>query len=357
MKKVILTTGGTGGHIYPALSIGDELRDQGVNILFVGTNIRMEKDIVPREGYRFIGLELYPLNSIKGLIAMIKGIFQGIKIVKRESPDAIISFGNYISIPMIISGILLRKKIYIQEQNATIGLANRVFFRFCKKIFLAFESSFDELPLKYERKIQVTGNPLRRQIINIKKEKEREILKADSKEKILLVTGGSLGAQEINEALLEVWGKIYSDKNLRLYWATGEKHYQEIIKKIDKNKIKTKDVIKPYFDNMLNLMAAADLVVCRAGALTISELIELEKPSILVPYRYKKVGQMENAKVLEEVGGTYVYSKDKGENVMEKALVLIEDKENLEKIKSGIRSLKRSNAAKLIVAALDIWRI
>lgn len=356
MKKVILTTGGTGGHIYPALAIGDELKEQNVDVLFVGTCIRMEKDIVPNAGYRFIGLELYPISSLKGVISLVKCIFKGFKIVKKENPDAIIAFGNYISLPILIGGILNRKKIYIQEQNATIGLANRVFFGFCKKIFLAFESSYDELPLKYEDRIVVTGNPLRKEIINIKRDEERELLKVDVDEKVLLVTGGSLGAQEINDAVITSWNKIYSNKNLRLYWATGEKHYQDINKKIDKDRIKTKDVIKPYFENMINIMAAADLVICRAGALTISELIELEKPSILIPYKYKKVGQVENAKVLEEVEATEVYTGDKAEEVIEKALKLLEDPTRLEEMKIKIRSLKQKNAAKEIVAALDIWR-
>lgn len=355
MKKVILTTGGTGGHIYPALAIADELKSNGIDILFVGTSMRMEKDIVPKAGYKFIGLELYPIKTLKSIFFLFKSILEAFKVVKVENPDAIISFGNYISIPILTAGILNKKKIYIQEQNATIGFANRFFFRFCEKIFLAFETSYDELPIKYEHKILVTGNPLRKEITNVDREKERAALKVDENEKVLLITGGSLGAKEINEAVLKEWSNIYENKNLRIYWATGEKSYHDIINKIER--IKTKDVIKPYFENMINIMAAADLVVCRAGALTISELIELEKPSILIPYKYKKVGQIENAKVLEEVQGTYVYTGNKGHLALERALKLIDDSEELKKISIKIKSLKRKNAVKDIVAALDIWRI
>lgn len=355
MKKVILTTGGTGGHIYPALSVAEELKENGIDVLFVGTSVRMEKDIVPKFGYRFIGLNIQVPKTLINFINYIKAIFQSIKIVKREKPDAIIGFGNYISIPILIAGVLLKKKIYIQEQNATVGLTNRLFFRFCKKIFLAFEASYDDLPIKYEEKILVTGNPLRKDILNIDRKVERENLKVSPNEKVLLITGGSLGAKEINDAVLQEWNRIYENKNLRIYWATGEKLYSEVTKKIDR--IKTKDVIKPYFDNMINIMAAADLVVCRAGALTISELIELEKPSVLIPYRYKKVGQIENAKILEEVQGTYVYTGSKGQLAIDKALDLIENQELLENISLKIKSLKRKNAAKEIVAVLDIWGI
>lgn len=355
MKKVIISTGGTGGHIYPALSVADELKENGVETLFIGTSVRMEKEIVPKQRYRFIGLDMHIPKNAVNIIKYIKCIFKCIKIVKNEKPDAIIGFGNYISVPVLIAGILLKKKIYIQEQNATVGMTNKIFYRFCKKIFLAFESSYDELPIKYEDKIVVTGNPLRKEILSMNRDKERENLKVEEKERILLITGGSLGATEINEAVLKEWNSIYERKNLRVYWATGKGNYLEVTKHLEKTK--TKDVIKPYFENMVNIMAAADLVVCRAGALTVSELIELEKPSILIPYRYKNVGQLENAKILEDVQGAYIYPGNKSDEAIEKALELIEDQKKLEEISSRIKVLKRKNAAKEIVAELDIWRV
>lgn len=110
MKKIILTTGGTGGHIYPALAVAEGLKLKNIDVLFVGTSIRMEKDIVPEAGFRFIGLDIKPPKNIKSILKYIKGVWQGIKIVAKEKPDAIIGFGNYISVPAIIGGILLRKK-------------------------------------------------------------------------------------------------------------------------------------------------------------------------------------------------------------------------------------------------------
>lgn len=127
LKKVILTTGGTGGHIYPALAVAQELKDRGVDVLFVGTSIRMEKDIVPKAGYRFIGLNIAPPKTIKNMFKYIRGIFQGFKIVMKEKPDAIIGFGNYISVPVVLAGIILRKKVYLQEQNANMGGMNKFF--------------------------------------------------------------------------------------------------------------------------------------------------------------------------------------------------------------------------------------
>lgn len=353
MKKIILTTGGTGGHIYPALAVAEELKKKGIEILFVGTKNRMEKDIVPESGYRFIGLDIYPPKTIINIFKFLIGIFTAFGIILREKPDAIVGFGNYISVPILLAGVILRKRIYLQEQNANIGLTNKIFYKFCEKIFLAFESTYEEIPIKYEKKLMVTGNPLRKEIISINRKTERENFKIEKDEKILLITGGSLGAKDINSAILEKWSEIMENKNIRVYWATGKNNYDEIVKKIDRTK--PNDVIKPYFNNMINIMAASDLVICRAGALTISEIIELEKPSILIPYNSIKVGQYENAKILKEASAAYVYKNSEADLAVEKALELIEQRQELEKISTKIKNLKKNNAAEEIAKQIGNW--
>lgn len=353
MRKVILTTGGTGGHIYPALSVADELKEREVDVLFVGTSHRMEKEIVPNAGYRFIGLDIYPPKNLINIFKLIFSIFTALKIVIKEKPDAIIGFGNYISVPVLVAGVLLRKKIYLQEQNANIGMTNKVFYRFAKKLFLAFEISYEELPNKYSDRLEVVGNPLRKEIMKINKEEEREKLKLEADEKLLLITGGSLGAKDINDAVLKLWDTLYEKKRIRVYWATGEKNFEEIIKKIDK--MKANDIIKPYFNNMINIMAAADLVICRAGALTISEIIQLEKPSILIPYNSIKVGQYENAKILEGINAAYLYKNSDAVLAVEKGIQLIGNQETLDMMSSKVKNLKRKNAAQEIADEIDIW--
>lgn len=354
MKKVILTTGGTGGHIYPALSVAEALRKKGVEVLFVGTSIRMEKDIVPKAGFKFIGLNIAPPRTLKNIFGYIRGVFQGIALVFKEKPDAIIGFGNYISIPVLVGGVLFGKKIYLQEQNANLGGTNKLFYRFAKKIFLAFEKTYDDIPMKYQAKFLVTGNPLREEIYSIKGQKEREKLKVEPNEKILLITGGSLGAKEINDAVLKNWDRILEDKNIRLYWATGEKNYDEISKSIRRAKIQ--DTVRPYFENMINIMAAADLVVCRAGALTISEIIQLGKPAVVIPYNSIKVGQYANGKLLKDVGAALMYKNSEANLAIEKAFELLENKNELDIMKINIRNLKQENAAEKIIESLDIWR-
>lgn len=354
MKKVIITTGGTGGHIYPALSVARGLMKKGADVLFVGSKSRMESQMVPKEEIDFIGLDIYPAKSIKNLFKLLLGVIKSIKIIKQEKPEIVIGFGNYISFPMITAAFLMRVPFYLQEQNANLGLTNKIYYKFAKKTFLAFEKTYDDIPMKYQNRFKVTGNPLREEIYDISRQEERENLKVEEGEKILLITGGSLGAKSINEAVLKEWENIKKKKNIRVYWATGKANYDELTSKIEKRNMV--DIIKPYFDNLINIMAAADLVVCRAGALTISEIIELTKPSILIPYNSVKVGQYENAIILKEREGAVIYNNNEAAKALKLAIELIEDNEELEKMRLRIKALRNKNATEEIINSLDIWR-
>ena len=151
-----------------------------------------------------------------------------------------------------------------------------------------------------------------------------------------------------------MWENIKKKKNIRVYWATGKANYDELTSKIEKRNMV--DIIKPYFDNLINIMAAADLVVCRAGALTISEIIELTKPSILIPYNPVKVGQYENAIILKEREGAVIYNNNEAAKALKLAIELIEDNEELEKMRLRIKALRNKNATEEIINSLDIWR-
>ena len=353
MKKVMLTTGGTGGHIYPALAVADKLKLKGVDTVFVGSTERMEKDLVPDSGHKFIGIDISVPRGWKNIRKYLKAIKVAFKVIKEEKPDAIIGFGNYISVPVIIAGILLRKKIYLQEQNVNIGSANRLFSKIAKMTFLAFDKTYDDIPIKAQSKFKVTGNPRRKEIEGLKYSTEREKLGISPDEKVLLITGGSLGAQEINNMVMKYWEKLCADKNLRVFWATGKNFEQ--MKKVKKTK-KENDRIEPYFNDMLNVMAAADLIVCRAGALTISEVVELEKPAIIIPYGSIKVGQYENAKALTDYKAAYVFTRDELDDAMKKVFEVIRNDEKLKKMRIRLKPLKKPNAAEEIIASLDIWR-
>jgi len=353
MKKIILTAGGTGGHIYPALAVAEELKKKKIDLIFIGTSHRMERDIIPNSGYKFIGLDVLPIRNFRSIIKILRAIKKTISILRKEKPDAVIGFGNYISIPTLASAIILKIPIYLQEQNVTLGLANKIFYRFCKKMFLAFDLTYNELPLKYQSKLQVTGNPLRKEFYTLDHYNERKKIKLDDHEKMILVMGGSLGARSINEALIKEWDSFLKEKNTRIYWATGDKNYEEVMSKLSKYKLT--DQIKPYFKNMANIMCAADLVLCRSGALTISELIELEKPSILIPYQIREVGQFENTKILSQNKASFIYKDGEAENAVRMALELVKNEYELKEMKASLKRIKKGNSAEKIVNALEIW--
>lgn len=351
MKKIIFTTGGTGGHIYPALAVADKLKEKDIDIVFVGSKYRMEKDLVPQGGYRFIPLDIIPFTSIVSIIKLIKSTVQALFILKREKADAVFGFGNYISVPILIGALLTRKKIYLQEQNSELGMANKLFYRWSSKTFLAFEKTYDELPQKYHSKLKVTGNPLREDFLHLDSKIEREKLKVREGEKILLITGGSQGSKNINDAVLKNWDRIFKESDIRIYWSTGKNNFEEINNQI--NKLKPNDVIRPYFDNMPNIMTAADLIICRAGAMAISEIIELNKPAIFIPLGAG--GQKANSMMLKEKEAAYVYDNSQVEDALLKALDLILNEGELKRLKGQIKTFKEGNAVEKIVENLDIW--
>jgi len=355
MKKVIITTGGTGGHIYPALAVIKELEKRGVETLFVGSSTRMENELVPKSGVRFLGIDVSPPSpkNPKSIMKMMKAVKRSLKIIDEEKPEAVIGFGNYISIPLLIAAKMKNVKIYLQEQNATIGSANKMFYRFAEKSFLAFDNTYEELPIKYQQKLEITGNPLREEYYELDVKREKEKIKLDEKEKILLILGGSLGAQAINDAMIKNWSSFLKEKDIRVYWATGKNNYEEVHEKITKYKLN--DVIRPYFDNMPQMMAVADLVICRAGALTVSELIQLEKPPIFIPYRFKDVGQVQNTKMFTDNGIGFIYSDETADEAVRHALELIKNEKELREIKAKVKILKKGNSTKKIVDELDIW--
>lgn len=354
MKNIAITTGGTGGHIYPALALSEELRKKGYNVIFIGTEHRMEKDLVPSKNYVFYGLDILPLNKLKNVFKIIKAIFKSRKILKKNKIDTVIGFGNYISIPTILAGKSLGLNIYIQEQNILMGSANKFLSKFAKKVFLAFNESLKFIKDKDKSKYIVTGNPLRNEFYSISKEESRKKLGIDDGKKVVLVIGGSLGAKNINDAMIYLSENLDKKEDIVIYWATGKKLYNDVLKKV---KQQDNLILKEYFDNVYEIMSASDIIVSRAGASTISEIIELKKPSILIPYDY--VGQSENAQMLEYINASKVYTNEDVKKAINDAINLSYQEavlkfmtENLDKIYTGnavlniIREMKEEKNGK-----------
>ncbi|WP_073507585.1 undecaprenyldiphospho-muramoylpentapeptide beta-N-acetylglucosaminyltransferase [Streptobacillus notomytis] len=347
MSKILITTGGTGGHIYPALSLAEKLENKGHELVFMGTCHRMEKDIVPERGYKFYGLDILPIRSIIGIIKLFKGIYDARKILKKEKIDYVIGFGNYISLPALLAAKTLKLDIFLQEQNVTMGQANKWLYPYAKTVFIAFEETLKNIKNAHKEKFVVTGNPIRPEFYNISKEEAREKMGIDKNAKVIAVMGGSLGAKNINDAIVKKFEYIKNSQVI-FYWATGKELYKDTINRIEENE---NTIVVPYFEEVYNVMAASDILLCRAGASTISELIELEKPSILVPYNF--VGQKENAEILEAINSAKIYGNEEVENAIEEAIRLVNSGDKLKYMRDNISKINPGNAVNNIISYLE----
>lgn len=282
--KVIITAGGTGGHIYPALAIIDKIKEMEPKseFIYVGTTNRMEKDIVPKLGIEYVGIEMYGLT--KNIVRDIKAcvlIFANEKkmknLMKTFKPDVVIGAGGYVTYPVIKAAKALGIKTFIHEQNSIPGKSNKMLAKLADKIGVSFLDSkkyFDEA------KTVFTGNPCSERALKIPKiSRVKYGLSMDKK--FVLMVQGSLGSSSVNEKMLEFLNSI-DDEDYEVLYITGKTSYDEF----SKNKFSKNVFIEPYIENLSGLMKDADLVISRAGASSISEIIALKKISILIPSPY-----------------------------------------------------------------------
>jgi UDP-N-acetylglucosamine--N-acetylmuramyl-(pentapeptide) pyrophosphoryl-undecaprenol N-acetylglucosamine transferase len=316
--KVILAGGGTGGHIYPAVTIARELqrRDSKIEILFVGGKRGLESDIIPKEGFRLVTLNLTGIprkispKVITSLWLATKGMGETFKIIREFKPDLVIGTGGYVCGPMVLAAALQGVPTAIQEQNAFPGLTNRILGRWVKRIFLAYPEASKYFSPK---KISILGNPIRSEEFTkvSRKEAEKNLgLKPDHIN--LLVFGGSQSARRINQALLPILGKLLGNfLKLQIILMTGAKEYDNINKAlISLDLVKEhSDRLKlvAYFYKIAEAYKASDIILSRAGAISLAEITCFGIPAILIPYPYATNNHQEfNARVLEKNGAARV---------------------------------------------------
>ncbi len=307
--KIILTGGGTGGHIYPALAIASELKNRlpDIDLLYVGTARGLENKIVPRSGIPFKTVDITGidrssmLKSGKTLLKFPGSFLQAREIIKEFGPDIIVGTGGYVSFPVVFSGTFMDVKTVIHEQNAIPGLANRNLAKRVDSVLLTFPEAGQYLSPK---RVKVTGLPVRQQILAMH-EKIKQSRPVRDKF-TLLAFGGSLGSQSINQAMIPVIDR-YRNIEMNFIWITGESGYEEMTrelhKKLDVKAMKCGLDMVPYKYDMEEALAVADLAVCRAGASTVCELELLGLPAIFVPYPYAAENHQEkNARALVAKG-------------------------------------------------------
>lgn len=309
--KVIIAGGGTAGHINPGLAIAKEimLNNKDCDILFVGAKTGLEKDLVPKEGFnlKLINVKGFKRKLSKDTIIsfkeLTKGMFQARKILKEFKPDIVIGTGGYVCGPVLLNASLLKIPTLIHEQNVIPGATNKILSKFVDAVLISFEETKKYIKSK---RIILTGNPIRQEIVNANKDQCKKELGL-TKEKLLLVFGGSIGAQKINDTMME-YIRLGVGDNIKVIFATGAKEFDSVIKKLNKYiKVQDNIEIRPYIDNMHVVLPAADLVLCRAGAITLSEVTALGIPCILIPSPNVTHNHQEyNARALEKQGAAEV---------------------------------------------------
>ena len=354
-KKIIISGGGTGGHIFPAIAIANALKktDPATEILFVGATGRMEMEKVPAAGYEIIGLDIQGIQRgsiVKNLlfpVKLVSSVRKAIKIIKDFKPDAAVGVGGYASGPLLYAASLKNIPYLIQEQNSYAGVTNKWLGKKAKKICVAFDGMEKFFPAG---KIIKTGNPIRRESVSIagKHMQALELYKLSAFKKTILVLGGSLGARTLNNSIQAGLDKIIA-ADVQLIWQTGKFYYKGIVEKLGENYHPDIRIVE--FLNRMDLAyAAADVIISRAGAGTIAELCVVKKPVILVPSpNVAEDHQTKNALALvQHHAAAFIADRDAEEKLVDKAIELLNDTDTQRKLSENIGKLALPDADEVI---------
>ncbi len=352
--KIIIAGGGTGGHVFPALAIAHAIKElrSYAQILFVGAKGKMEMEKVPAAGYHILGLNISGLHrrfTWKNFLVPFKlcdSMVRSRNIVKRFRPHLVIGVGGYASGPVMRAAAKMGIPTLIQEQNSYAGITNKLLAKRASKICVAYEG-MEQFFAK--EKIFLTGNPVRKDILEGRDNKEEALKFFDLKhgKKVVLVVGGSLGAYSINEAVRQSLD-LLMEKEIQLIWQTG-RHYQvpdEVLSKFSGSGIQ----VMPFIDRMDLAYAASDLVVSRAGAIAVSEICALQKPSVLVPSpNVAEDHQTKNAMALVNLhAAVLVPDNQAAEKLGQEVVDLVFDNNRIYKLQENITRMAYRDAAKNI---------
>jgi len=353
-KRVIISGGGTGGHIFPAIAIANALRklDPEIKILFVGAKGRMEMERVPAAGYEIVGLDIQGIQRksvLKNLtlpFKLIGSILKSLRIIREFRPNAAVGVGGYASGPLLFAASLKKVPYLIQEQNSFAGVTNKKLGKKAKKICVAYDGMEKFFPAD---KIVITGNPIRRESVDIvgKREQGLEWANLSGDKKTIFITGGSLGARTLNKSVLANIDKIIA-ADVQLIWQTGKHYYPDIMESF-RGKPHPNIRVMEFVDHMDLAYAAADIIISRAGG-TISELCVVGKPAILVPSpNVAEDHQTTNAmSLVAKDAAIFVADKDAQEQLMDVALELLNDKEKQKILSENISKLALPDADETI---------
>ncbi len=352
--RVVITAGGTGGHIYPALAIIEKIKEKEPNseFLYIGTHNRMEKDIVPKRGIPFKSIEMYGFNkkhllkNFKTLKCLFKSFKECKKIIKEFKPDVVVGIGGYVTVPVIMTAKKLGYKTFIHEQNSIPGKSNKFLAKYADLIGVSFASSKKALP---KEKTILTGNPCSEGALMVEPIDKKELGLSLNK-KLVLIAMGSLGSNSINQVLMDSMDK-FKDKDYEILYIAGKNVYESI-----KNVNVPKNIkILPFYEGLAKVMKKTDLMVTRAGASTLSELISLNLPSILIPSPYV-ANNHQYINAMDLVNGKAALIIEEKDLTSEKLICeidkVINDQKALKNLKNNLDKFKVHDSASIIYSEL-----
>lgn len=361
-RRYFITGGGTGGHIYPAMAVADVLAELGedVEIYYVGNPNNLEYSIVQQKGYKFLPVYVKGMPRKIGFrflwwafklgIAVLQSLFY----LNKYKPKAIFGTGGYVSAPIMLASIIEGKTPFMMHDcDAQPGLVTRKLSPYAAAVSLAFEKAKSYVK---NDNCRVNGNPLRPRFRTLNKGLARAGLTLDYKRPVLLVMGGSQGAKSIDDAFVEIIKELSVVNNIQIIFQTGKRNYQDVMERLEKiypNNHRDKNlIIRPYFDDMVTVLKAADIVISRAGSLSLSEIFASDVAPVLIPYPHAASDhQRQNAKFVEEKGACiYLEDSETNPNTL-KAVInnLLEDEELQTKLRENASKLAQFDALKNIV--------
>ena len=369
--KFVFTCGGTAGHINPALAVAGRLKElmPDSQFLFIGVNGKMEMQLVPRAGYEIRGLDMtyivrgHDLHAIAQNLETIRNVARSTreakKIIRDFGADAVIGTGGYICYPVLSAAHELHIPTFVHESNAVPGLTTKLLADKVDRVMLGFEESRQYY--RHPERVTVTGTPVRGEFDLVTREGARDELGLKPDEKLVLSVWGSLGAEHMNKVMGEMMEKLDGSQGFHLVHTAGSLYYPRLTEKLrDKALDECGIEVREYIHDMPRLMAAADLIMCRAGASTISELSYMGKPVLMVPSpNVTNNHQEKNARVLEHAGGAVVLLEGEfdADSLLKEVQTLLADEKRLQSMGSAMRTLAVPDACERIVGIiLDVCR-
>ena len=361
--KVLVTGGGTGGHIYPALAIIEEIRRQNKDaaFLYVGTRAGLEHEVVVKAGIPFEMVDVKgfnsksPINKLKTAKKASLAVLDSIKIVKRYKPDVVIGTGGYVAGPVVLAAAMSGVKTAIHEQNVFPGKTNKILSKFVNRVYLSYDESGQYFSNK--AKLKLSGNPVRNEFESLDKQACRQALGIPADKFLVVSFGGSGGAKKINDTMLLVLNYFKNDSRIELFHVTGKSYYEKFVKCVDQAGLTLGENthIKDYLFDIPKYLCAADLVIGRAGATTLAELLAVKTPSVLIPSpNVADDHQTYNAKEMERLGVSLMIKEaDLSDGRLSQYICdCLEKPKHLEGMQQAFNSISNEKAARVIVKDL-----